>query len=100
MLLKRSVSLGRPAEHPLLRLSVDLGPDAVMGAFVTAAISPDGAPLIYEVKTQPSQTINFGTLNQFHFYSRNSNHADHGGICHYEERCAHDHGGLAAGSRR
>ncbi len=40
----------RPAEHPLLRLSVDLGTDAVAGEFVPASISPDGTRLVYQVK--------------------------------------------------
>src|SRR5207244_12009109 len=35
----------RPADHPLLRLSVDLGPDAMIGSNLTAAISPEGTRL-------------------------------------------------------
>jgi serine/threonine-protein kinase len=37
----------RPVEHPLVRLSVDLGPDAVTGISTTVAISPDGRRLVY-----------------------------------------------------
>jgi hypothetical protein len=37
----------RPVDHPLLRLNVDLGPDAVVGGNITAAISPDGTRLVF-----------------------------------------------------
>jgi serine/threonine-protein kinase len=37
----------RPVDNPLLRLSVDLGPDAIVGAHITAAISPDGTRLAF-----------------------------------------------------
>jgi len=38
----------RPVEpHPLTRLSVDLGPDAMTGLNLTAAISPDGRRLVF-----------------------------------------------------
>jgi serine/threonine-protein kinase len=37
----------RPAERSLLRLSVDLGPDAVLGERKWAAISPDGTRLAF-----------------------------------------------------
>jgi predicted Ser/Thr protein kinase len=37
----------RPLERPLMRFSVDLGPDAVEGPFITAAISPDGTRLAF-----------------------------------------------------
>jgi serine/threonine-protein kinase len=40
----------RPVEHPLVRLSVDLGPDAVAGISTTVAISPDGRRLVYPVR--------------------------------------------------
>ncbi len=40
----------RPAEYPLIRLSVDLGPDAVMGLNTTVAISPDGRRLVYPAR--------------------------------------------------
>ena len=41
----------RPAEpHPLVRLSVDLGPDAMMGFNLTAAISPDGRRLVFPAR--------------------------------------------------
>jgi serine/threonine protein kinase len=36
-----------PAEQPLTRLSVDLGPDAMKGVQLTAAISPDGRRLVF-----------------------------------------------------
>ncbi len=40
----------RPAEYPLIRLSVDLGPEAVMGMNSTVAISPDGRRIVYPVR--------------------------------------------------
>jgi serine/threonine-protein kinase len=40
----------RDVEQPLIRLSVDLGPDALTGLNVTAAISPDGRRLVYPVR--------------------------------------------------
>jgi serine/threonine-protein kinase len=33
---------GRPVDHPLVRLRADLGPEALPGANLTAAIAPDG----------------------------------------------------------
>jgi serine/threonine protein kinase len=45
----------RPVEHPLARLSVDLGPDAVAGLSTTVAISPDGRRLVYPVRVQTSK---------------------------------------------
>lgn len=40
----------RPEERPLVRLSVDLGPDAIPGFNLTAAISPDGRRLVFPVR--------------------------------------------------
>jgi serine/threonine-protein kinase len=40
----------RPADHPLTRLSVDLGPDALVGPNLTAAISPDGRRLVFSMR--------------------------------------------------
>ena len=40
----------KPVDRPLMRLSVDLGPDAVAGQFTTTAISPDGARLVFPAK--------------------------------------------------
>ena len=37
--------------QPLVRLSVDLGPDAIAGQFTTTAISPDGARLVFPIKS-------------------------------------------------
>jgi Tol biopolymer transport system component len=37
----------RPVDNPLLRLSVDLGPEAIAGGHITAAISPDGTRLAF-----------------------------------------------------
>jgi serine/threonine protein kinase/Tol biopolymer transport system component len=44
----------RPMERalqPLMRLSVDLGSDAVAGQFTTTAISPDGGRLVFPAKS-------------------------------------------------
>jgi serine/threonine-protein kinase len=38
-----------PVDQPLTRLTVDLGPDAVKGPNLTAAISPDGRRLVFPV---------------------------------------------------
>src|SRR5579871_2578193 len=40
----------RPMEPPLMRLSVDLGPNALTGRSTTAVISPDGSRLIFPVR--------------------------------------------------
>ena len=40
----------RTVDRPLMRLSVDLGPDAVAGQFTTAVISPDGSRLVFPIK--------------------------------------------------
>ena len=37
----------RPIERPLIRLSADLGPDAVAGPRITAILSPDGTRLVF-----------------------------------------------------
>src|SRR2546422_1123208 len=37
----------RPVDRPLMRFSTDLGPEAVEGPNITAAISPDGARLAF-----------------------------------------------------
>jgi serine/threonine-protein kinase len=43
----------KPAElKPLIRLSVDLGPDAVAGGSTTVAISPDGTRIVFPVRGQ------------------------------------------------
>ena len=39
----------RPVDHPLVRLSVDLGPNTVHGNSTTASISPDGTRLAFLV---------------------------------------------------
>ena len=41
----------RPVDHPFMRLDVDLGPDAIAGQFTTTAISPDGARLVFPIKS-------------------------------------------------
>ena len=39
-----------PVDHPLLRLNVDLGPDAVADNHITAAFSPDGSRLLFHAR--------------------------------------------------
>ncbi len=41
----------KPVDRPLMRLNVDLGPDAIAGPFTTATISPDGARLVFPIKS-------------------------------------------------
>jgi serine/threonine-protein kinase len=40
----------RPVEHPLMRLSVDLGPETVPDLDLTAVISPDGRRLVFPAR--------------------------------------------------
>jgi serine/threonine-protein kinase len=40
----------RPVQYPLVQLSVDLGPDALPGSRITAAISPDGSRLVFPAR--------------------------------------------------
>jgi Tol biopolymer transport system component/predicted Ser/Thr protein kinase len=40
----------RPVDHPLARLNLDLGPEALAGVDLTVAISPDGRRLVYPVR--------------------------------------------------
>jgi serine/threonine-protein kinase len=47
----------RPVQRPLMRLDVDLGPDAVDGQFTTAAISPDGARLVFPAKSPDGKQV-------------------------------------------
>jgi predicted Ser/Thr protein kinase/WD40 repeat protein len=54
----------RPVDHPLMRLSVDLGPDAVAGARSTAAISPDGTRLVFPIRAGDKQTLATRLLDQ------------------------------------
>ncbi|HUK15366.1 MAG TPA: hypothetical protein VLW65_03095 [Bryobacteraceae bacterium] len=42
--------VARPEDHPLTRLSVDLGPEAMTGFDLTAAISPDGRRIVYPAR--------------------------------------------------
>ena len=40
----------RPLDRPLIRLSVDLGPDAVAGFRTTAVLSPDGTRIVFPIR--------------------------------------------------
>jgi serine/threonine-protein kinase len=46
-----------PVDRPLLRFLADLGPDALAGNRLTAAISPDGARLAYIVQRGATQLL-------------------------------------------
>jgi serine/threonine-protein kinase len=64
----------RPQEHPLIRLSADLGPAAIRSVPVTAILSPDGTRVVFSAKSpgggqqlatrlldQPNATLLAGT---------------------------------------
>jgi Tol biopolymer transport system component/predicted Ser/Thr protein kinase len=44
-------------DRPLVRLNVDLGPDAVAGQFTTTAISPDGTRLVFPIKNPDGKQV-------------------------------------------
>jgi predicted Ser/Thr protein kinase len=52
------------APRPLMRLSVDLGPDATTGPGITAAISPDGSRIAYPVRTASGFQLALRALSQ------------------------------------
>ena len=54
----------RPADRPLMWLSVDLGPDAVAGRDFTAAISPDGTRLVFPVRYGDTTKLAVRSLGQ------------------------------------
>jgi serine/threonine-protein kinase len=55
----------RPVDHPLTRLNLDLGPDAVAGINTTVAISPDGRRIVYPVRgTDGKQVLATRLLDQ------------------------------------
>ena len=46
-----AVTRPAPEQRPLIRLSVDLGPDAVAGRQTTVAISPDGRRIVFPIRS-------------------------------------------------
>jgi serine/threonine-protein kinase len=44
-------------DRPLMRISMDLGPDAVICQRLTAAISPDGKSLVYVIRTSDGKQV-------------------------------------------
>ncbi|HYM13626.1 MAG TPA: protein kinase, partial [Bryobacterales bacterium] len=54
----------RPTEQPLTRLSVDLGPEAMTGLDITAAISPDGRRLVFPARGPDGQQLATRLLDQ------------------------------------
>jgi serine/threonine-protein kinase len=51
----------RSPNRPMIRFNVELGPDAVLGDRVAAAISPDGTRLAYSVRSAGSSTVRLAT---------------------------------------
>lgn len=47
----------RPVDNTLVRLSVDLGPDAIVGGHITAAISSDGTRLAFPAHGPDGKTL-------------------------------------------
>ncbi len=54
----------QPVEQPLIRISGDLGPDAIAGANQTVAISPDGKRIVYPVRSGGKQLLATRLLDQ------------------------------------
>jgi len=54
----------RPVDRPLIRLSVDLGPDAVAGTRTTAVLSPDGTRIVFPIRSNGVRQLATRTLNQ------------------------------------
>jgi Tol biopolymer transport system component len=54
----------RPLDRPLIRLSVDLGPDAVAGFRTTAVLSPDGSRIVFPIRGNGVQQLATRTLDQ------------------------------------
>jgi len=55
----------RPIDRPLMRMSVDLGPDAVAGQRTTVAISPDGTRIVFPMRgTDGKQVLATRVLDQ------------------------------------
>jgi serine/threonine-protein kinase len=54
----------RPVLHPMVRLSADLGSDAVRGNFTTAVISPDGTRIVYPMRTAKGTQLATRVLDQ------------------------------------
>jgi serine/threonine-protein kinase len=54
----------RPADRPLLWLSVDLGPDARAGRDFTVAISPDGTRLVFPIGDSGASRLAVRSLGQ------------------------------------
>jgi eukaryotic-like serine/threonine-protein kinase len=56
--------LPRPAERPLMRFSVDMGPDAVMGPRTTVVLSPDGTRIVFPVRSPRGTVLSTRLLDQ------------------------------------
>lgn len=55
----------QPVDHPLTRMSVDLGPEAMTGLNTTVAISPDGRRLVFPARdSNGKQQLATRTLDQ------------------------------------
>ena len=57
----------RPVDRPLIRFSVDLGPEALPGAHITVVLSPDGARMVFPFHNAQGNTqLATRTLDQAH----------------------------------
>jgi serine/threonine-protein kinase len=54
----------RPTAQPMMRLSVDLGPGAVPGERISAALSPDGSRIVYPVRSASGLQLATRLLDQ------------------------------------
>jgi len=54
----------KQADRPLIRLSVDLGPEAVAGPRTTAVLSPDGTRMVYLIRTAAGGPLPLLALRQ------------------------------------
>jgi serine/threonine-protein kinase len=54
----------RPQDRPMMRFSVDLGPDVAPGVHITAAISPDGMRIVYPVRSAAAPQLATRLLDQ------------------------------------
>ena len=49
--------LAQPPDRPLVRLSLDLGPDVFAGQSTTVVISPDGSRVVYPIKSSDGKQM-------------------------------------------
>jgi serine/threonine-protein kinase len=54
----------RPVDRPLIRFSVDLGPDAIAARSLTAVLSPDGTRIVFQIRGGNTQQLAMRVLDQ------------------------------------